>query len=107
MKRRTKKDKPVPILSRFFSAILVVVFFTVSVLSTVALSYFVVTSNNVNGNTGSQHPGCLLFATGDDNLNQSAGATCGFVIWGHAVIMILCLLSIAYLIFKIVAGIKL
>lgn len=101
-----KKKRPKRILSRIFNAILVLVFFALLLLSLLTLGFFAATVNNVNG--ASTTPGCLLYATAHpssmDSDLSAGGSSCGFVIWGQAVLVVFSIASMAYLIVKIIAG---
>lgn len=111
MKKRVElKEKPRRILSRFFNAILVVAFFALLILATLGLSYVVTTVNQVNGRATEvgASPGCLIDPTADGTgttvLSQSA--TCGFLIWGQAVVMAFSVVTMGYMVFKIIVGFK-
>ena len=109
---KEKPAKPKRVASRFFNALLAVVFFILFVMSVVSFSSF---SNNYREITDTVYgdSACVLYATyneedndQDDDPQISLGAVgfCRLGIGGEVVIAIYCILSIVVMVIKIIGG---
>ena len=108
---KEKPAKPKRVASRFFNALLAVVFFILFVMSVVSFSSF---SNNYRKITGTVYGdrACVLYATYNEDNDQniepkiSLGAVgfCRLGIGGEVVIAIYCILSIVVMVIKIIGG---
>ena len=99
--------KPKRVASRFFNALLAVVFFILFVMSVVSFSSF---SNNYREITDTDYgdSACVLYATYDEDndptISLGAVGFCQLGIGGEVVIAIYCIVSIVVMVIKIIGG---
>ena len=107
-----KKRKPKRVASRFFNALLALVYFVLFVMCLVSFSafsnnYVKVTGHNTYSN--GQHGTCILNAKYDSSsipaitLNSDPGS-CQLAIGGEVVIALYSILSIVVMVIKIIGG---
>ena len=80
-------------------------FFALLLLSLLSIGFFAATVDKINGEARAvgATEGCLLYSS-SNKLNNSAA--CGFVTWGQAIVLVFALAFIAYLVIRILAGLK-
>ena len=101
--------------SRVFHCVLAVIFFVLMIISIVSLSTFAAKHNEIRDevhdhNAGDEVGTCILFASYDKHrdydLQLGHGHTCGFAIWGEAIVALVAALLMGTSIAKAVAGLK-
>ena len=100
-----KKTRPKRIFARILNAVLIVIYFALLLLSLLSIGFFAATVDKINGEARAvgATEGCLLYSS-SNKLNNSAA--CGFVTWGQAIVLVFALAFIAYLVIRILAGLK-